>query len=148
SSLVAMLAILVGGIAVLSSSNASADVRPGDVITTANADKVKDITSPGTFYKVQNGMSMKIIPTGRIDWPPPYKDSTEKYSPQVKVGSDGRSIIGYVAGLPFPLLDPNDPQIAVKIMWNNAFRPIFSDDYDLRFFDCESVYEKVGQKQS
>ena len=127
---------------------ARADVKPGDFITVQNANKVKDITSPGTFYKVMHGMTMKIMPTGRIDWPPPYKDATEKYSAQVRLANDHRGIVGYVAGLPFPMLDVNDPNVATKIMWNNAFRPIFTDDYDLRFFDCESVYSEAGRKQT
>ena len=46
------------------------------------------------------------------------------------------------------MLDLNDPDVATKIMWNNAFRPIFTDDYDLRFFDCESVYGEAGKKQT
>jgi hypothetical protein len=49
-------------------------------------------------------------------------------------------LIGYVAGQPFPLLDANDPYVANKIIWNNVFRPITTDDYDLRFYDCDSVY--------
>jgi hypothetical protein len=53
-------------------------------------------------------------------------------------------LIGYVAGQPFPLIDPNDPQVAEKIIWNNVFRPITSDDYDLRFYDCETSYEQTG----
>ena len=119
---------------------ARADVKPGDVITAANASKVRDLVSPGVYYKVENGMSMKIVPTGQIDWPPPYKDATEKYSAQVRLSHDNRSLVGYVAGQPFPLIDTNDPQVATKIMWNNVFRPLLTDDYDLRFYDCESVY--------
>src|SRR5690242_17489697 len=107
---------------VLGLSGASfAQVKPGDMITPANATKVKDIVSPGTYYKLTHGMTMKIIPTGRIDWPPPYKDATEKYSGQVRLSTDRRGIVGYVAGLPFPMLDLNDPDVATKIMWNNAF---------------------------
>jgi len=101
---------------------------------------VKDLVSPGVMYKIQNGMSMKIVPTGRLDWPPPYKEATEKYSGQVRLSRDHRSMIGYVAGQPFPLVDANDPDVATKIMWNNQFRPLLGDDYDLRFFDCESNY--------
>jgi len=56
----------------------SAEVKPGDFITQDNATKVQDLLSPGVYYKVQNGMSMKIAPTERVDWPPPYKDATEK----------------------------------------------------------------------
>ena len=137
-------ALLLG----LTQGTTFAQVKPGDLITPQNATKVKDLVSPGTYYKVMKGMTMRIIPSGRIDWPPPYKDATEKYSGQVRLSSDHRGIVGYVAGLPFPMLDLNDPDIATKIMWNNAFRPIFTDDYDLRFYDCESVYGEAGKKQS
>jgi hypothetical protein len=125
-----------------------AQVRPGDFITMANAAKVKDLVSPGVLYKVENGMSMKIVPSQRIDWPPPYKDATEKYSAQVRLTQDHRSVVGYVAGQPFPLIDANDREVGVKIIWNNVFRPIQSDDYDLRFFDCDSAYEAPGKRQA
>ena len=62
---------------------ARAQVKPGDFITADKAGQVRDLVSPGVYYKVARGMSMKIIPTQRIDWPPPYKDATEKYSEQV-----------------------------------------------------------------
>ena len=42
------------------------------------------------------------------------------------------------------MIDSNDPDVAVKIIWNNVFRPITSDDYDLRFYDCDSAYERKG----
>ena len=82
---------------------------------------------------------MKIVPTARVDWPPPYKDATEKYSSQVQLSKDHRTVVGYVAGQPFPLIDANDPDVATKVIWNNVFRPINSDDYDLRYFDCDTV---------
>ncbi|MHB8383201.1 MAG: DUF1329 domain-containing protein [Candidatus Binataceae bacterium] len=125
---------------VLLAAPAAAQVKPGDKIGPDNAYKVKDLVSPGVYWRVQNGMQMVITPTERIDWPPPYKEATEKYSPQVRLSADHRSLVGYVAGQPFPLLDSNDPEVANKIMWNYFFRPISTDDYDLRFFDCESVY--------
>jgi Protein of unknown function (DUF1329) len=121
-----------------------AEVKPGDFITSANATKVQGLVSPGAYYKVQRGMTMKIIPSERIDWPPPYKEATEKYSGQVRLSPDHRSLVGYVAGQPFPLLDTNDPNIATKIIWNNVFKPMWSDDYDLRFYDCDTAYEQHG----
>ena len=33
---------------------------------------------------------MNIVPSERIDWPPPYKDATEKYSSQVRLTNDHR----------------------------------------------------------
>jgi len=76
------------------------------------------------YYMVQHGMQMNIVPTQRVDWPPPYMDATEKYSSQVRLTMDHRSMVGYVAGQPFPLIDANDPFVANKVIWNNVFRPI------------------------
>jgi len=118
---------------------ASAQVKPGDRITYGNSYKVKNLVSPGVYYKVVSGMTMRVVPTERIDWPPPYRDATEKYADQVRLSPDGRTAVNYVAGQPFPFLDANDPHIATKIMWDNAFRPITTDDYDLRYYDCDVV---------
>ncbi len=124
----------------ISNRPASAQVQPGDLITPDNASKVQDLVSPGQYLRVLHGMTIKVVPTERIDWPPPYKDATEKYSSQVQMSKDHRSLVGYVAGEPFPIVDANDPDAGTKVMWNVAFRPISSDEYDLRWFDCDSVY--------
>ena len=60
----------------------------------------------------------------------------------MRLSPDHRSLVGYVAGQPFPLLDLNDPDIATKIMWNSSFRPITTDDSDLRFFECQVEYTR------
>ena len=41
---------------------ASAQVKPGDVIGKKDADRIKDLVSPGIVWLVQRGMEMKIIP--------------------------------------------------------------------------------------
>ena len=41
----------------------------------------------------QHGMTMKIVPTVRVDWPPPYKDATEKYSSQDRRSRIGRNTL-------------------------------------------------------
>jgi hypothetical protein len=137
----AVVAIAIG-LAMFSQSPAVlAEIKPGEVVTADNAARIRELVSPGVYYKVQQGMSIKIVPTERMDWPPPYKEATEKYSGQVRLSNDGRTVVGYVAGVPFPLVDANDPQVATKIAWNNVFRPIWTDDYDLRFYDCDTAYE-------
>ena len=123
-----------------------AEVKPGDFITQDNATKVQDLLSPGVYYKVLRGMTMKIIPSQRVDWPPPYKDATQKYSGQVRLTDDHRSLLGYVAGQPFPRIDPNDPYAGTKIVWNLVYKPFYSDDYDLRFYDCETEYHAQGEQ--
>src|SRR5258708_19523614 len=104
-----------------------AGVNAGDTITKDQADKVADLVSAGNLMLVKQGMTMKIVPTDRLEWPPPYKSATEKYSPQVSLAPDG-TLKGYSAGLPFPLVDANDPNAALKVMWNFSYRPLYTDD--------------------
>jgi hypothetical protein len=118
-------------------SSALAQVKPGDLITKDNAAKVQDLVSPGNYVLVQNGMQIHVIASDKLEWPPPYKTASEKYSAQVSLTPDGE-IKGYVAGQPFPLLDPNDPEMALKVMWNFSFRPLYTDDADLRFAEIAS----------
>jgi hypothetical protein len=127
--------------------NAFAQVKPGDHISAKNAAMVKDLVSPGTYYAVTRGMGMDIVASQRVDWPPPFKIATEQYSSQVQLSADHRTVLGYVAGQPFPLLDPNDPYVATKIMWNSNFRPIATDDADLRFFECQVTQFNPGGPQ-
>ena len=125
---------------------AVAQVHPGDLITAQDAHKVEQLVSPGVYLRVTRGMSMQIVPSERIEWPPPYREATEKYSAQVSLSGDHRSLNGYVAGLPFPFIDPNDPDAGTKIMWNNTFRPTSTDDYDARDFSCISESEGLNRK--
>jgi Protein of unknown function (DUF1329) len=131
----------------VSTPAARAQVKPGELITPKNAYAVRDLVSPGTYVAVTRGMEMHIVPPGRIDWPPPYLEATEQYSAQVRLSADHRTLIGYVAGQPFPLLDANDPYVATKIMWNESFRPISTDDADLRFFECQVERFNPGHQQ-
>jgi hypothetical protein len=128
-----------------SSSVAHAQVQPDDVINPAKAEKVKDLVSPGVYLRVKNGLAMKIAETQAIEWPPPYKAATDANAAKVSL-VDHRTISGYVAGLPFPNIDPNDPDAAIKAVWNMQFRPVVSDDYDLRFVDCDFGYTKEGKQ--
>jgi Protein of unknown function (DUF1329) len=123
-----LAAVAIFALMTLSTTGLSrAGVSPGDTITKDQADKVADLVSPGNLIMVKQGMTMKIVPTGRLEWPPPYKSATEKFSPQVQLGADG-TLRNYVAGLPFPLVEPNDPNAALKVMWNFSYRPLYTDD--------------------
>lgn len=127
-------------------NSAVAQVQPGELITAQTARKIEPLVSPGVYLRVTHGMSLQIVPSERIDWPPPYREATEKYSAQVRLSNDHRSLVGYVAGLPFPFIDPNDADAGTKIMWNNTFRPTSTDDYDARDFSCISESEGLNRK--
>jgi len=125
----------------IATTSLAAPVKPGDDIDKNNVAVAADVLSPGNFILVQQGMQIHVVPTDKLDWPPPYKTASEKYASQVSLGSDGE-IKGFVAGQPFPLLDPNDPQVAMKVMWNFSYRPLYTDDADLRFAEIASYAPK------
>jgi len=123
---------------------ADAQVKPGDVITPSNSAKVANLVSPGNYQLVRQGMVMKIVPGSHLEWHPPYKAATEQYSPQVVLTPSG-DLVNYKAGLPFPLVDVNDPQAASKIIWNFEFRPLNTDDLDAP--GIEAVSHRPGQSE-
>ena len=126
---------------VLSALGASvhADVAPGDKIDATNVAKAKDLISPGLEWCIKRGFPITVVESKRVEWPKAYKEATEKYAPQVKLSADGLTVSNYVAGQPFPNLDPKDPQFALKIMWNYEYGFANGlDDTDLRNFDADT----------
>lgn len=108
--------------------HARADVQPGDLITKDNMDKAKEFLIPFTEWQLTNGLQMHIIEYKKIEWPSKYKEATEKYSSQVKLSADGKQLFNWVAGLPFPDIDVNDPLAGYKVMWNQETKPAYTDD--------------------
>jgi hypothetical protein len=108
---------------------ASAEIPPpGTVITKDNMDKYEEVLFPSLAYFVRNGMEIPVIEYGKYEWPPAYKEATEKYSGQVTLSADGRDVQNYVAGSPFPNIDANDPQAGTKWMWNHEQKTAYTDN--------------------
>jgi hypothetical protein len=73
-----------------------------------------------------------IVPTVRMSMPYQYLQDTEKYSGQVKLvhtSNGGTTVEGYVAGIPFPNIDPKDPEVAAKLMWDNYYEYVPAFQY-------------------
>jgi hypothetical protein len=125
---------------------ALADVSPGDTVDKASVAKAKGLISPAVEWCVNNGMTMKIVAPKPIGWPKAYKEATEKYSSQVKLAENGLSLSGHVAGSPFPKIDPADPKIALKVMWDYEYRPYPGTD-DFVEYDFPAETGAVGNGQ-
>jgi hypothetical protein len=124
--------------ALLLAAPAPATVAPGEVITAANLDAARDWLTPGVEWCVRRGMALRVIAARTIEAPVAYRDATERFAPQVRLASDGLTLQNYVAGLPFPVIDPSDPQAAVKVMWNSEYKWLATDDLDARDFDADA----------
>ena len=105
---------------------ATESVEPGDRITRANAGKVRSLVLPGVLRLVEQGMEMRIVEHTPLEDPPAYRHATEKFHAQVRLTPDGvLEESTYVAGRPFPIIDPNDRQGVVRIAlpYDPAIRP-------------------------
>ena len=129
--LVALACIIANGVPLSAA-------QPGEVITAANVDSVAEQVSPGMRWCIQHGMNLTIGPYKRVILPKAYTAATEQYAGQVRLGDNATRLDGYVAGMPFPSLDPNDPELATKIMWNYYYRPYFTDDYAWQNFAADT----------
>jgi len=129
---------------------AFAQPKPGERITGADADRIKDLVSPGVAWLVRHGMAMKIIAFQKTEDPPAFQVATEKYAGQTKLRDDGLiDESTYVAGRPFPVIDPNDPRAAIKIMYNYERSRYATDDLTTKFLDAETgtIDSKSAQQQ-
>jgi len=116
---------------------------PGSVVNVGNLDQYRHLLSPGVQWLVERGGTLPVRAYERIQDPPPYQEATEKFSGQVQLSPDGLQLINHVAGKPFPTIDPGDPWIATKLMFNFG-AAIAIDDSDTRNFDCDTG--QVGSK--
>jgi hypothetical protein len=113
--------------------------KPGETIGPAEVDRVKDLVSPGVAWLLRRGMSMKIVAHEKTDDPPAFRAATEKYAAQVKLRPDGWiDESTYVAGRPFPKIDPNDPHAAVKVMYDFERSRYATDDLTAKMMDAET----------
>jgi Protein of unknown function (DUF1329) len=130
--------LLVGSIlfALRTVAGASAP-EVGTVVGPEQVDAVADLVLPGVADAVRRGMRIEVGAHRAIPWRKAYRLATEKHGGQARLGPNGE-LLGYVAGLPFPRLEADDPQIAHKILWNYAFGPWGSDDATTWSFEWET----------
>jgi hypothetical protein len=111
----------------LKTTAAEADLKPGDTIGPDNWERVKGMVGDNLLDRIRQGYSFKIKESTRYDVPRQYMEATKKYSGKVRLGADGE-LLNYVAGRPFPQIEPRDPQAGQKVAWNFYWR-WRGDDY-------------------
>jgi hypothetical protein len=112
------------------STSASQTLTPGTIINAENAQRYANFIPAAAMLAIGHGLRLEVTPTNRIQWSKGFQNATEKYSPQVGLDQDDY-ITNYIAGMPFPLIDANDPKAATKIAYNWHFGPVMPDDFSL-----------------
>jgi hypothetical protein len=129
---VALWGASTGAAAGADTSGSPQEVAPGlkvgDVLDQSNAALAKDLLPPEILRHYQNGGYRNRImdyPLGTAKWEKAFLEATEKNAGQLDVDERG-SIVekgtgkqpSYYYGIPFPLIDANDPKAGVKVVWN------------------------------
>ena len=97
-------------------------ITPGMTINKDNAQVAAAVLPPEILKVIQAGdLEVPVQETTDVPLREEYINATLAGAAQVTLGPDG-TLSQYVAGLPFPLIDPADPQAGLKMGWNLRFR--------------------------
>lgn len=110
---------------------------PGTVVSAANAERWKHLLGPSIQWAVSRGATMPVVATTPAPMEPFREEATRKYSAQVSLTPDKNAMRNYVAGVPFPLVTDDDPDVAIKMMFNFEGR-IAVDDVTIRDLACDT----------
>jgi hypothetical protein len=103
------------------------ELKPGDTIGPHNWQKVEGMVGENLLNRIKQGYSFKIKPSKIYSPPKEYLQATKVYAGPVRLGRNGE-LLNYVAGQPFPQIDPQDPEAGSKLAWNFYWR-WSGDDY-------------------
>jgi hypothetical protein len=137
AALLTLGALTVAASALPTTATAEQNPPVGTVIDRANVEQYKDFFGPAMIWSIERGVKVNVGPYQKIEHPKPVQQATEQYSGQVKLGADKIHVENYVAGLPFPAVTADDPDKAIKHMFNYE-AAIEADDLDARNIDCDT----------
>ena len=93
-------------------------LAPGTKIEQDSWQGAQDYLPAGILDKIKAAeLAFEVQETTALPVSEAYITATHNHSEQVQLGADGE-LDGYVAGLPFPVLDPTDDQAGLKAAWN------------------------------
>ncbi|HLY37776.1 MAG TPA: outer membrane lipoprotein-sorting protein [Candidatus Binatia bacterium] len=124
-----MRGAVVGGLTFLLALTAGARaVEPGATIDAKTVEQVKDLLPPEIYAHFQKGEytnQLVDFPDSRWQWDDGFEEAT-KWNAEHLVLDEHKAPVDkatgnrpdYIRGLPFPNIDPNDPDAGYKALWN------------------------------
>ena len=119
------------GLAIGLGNVAAAEVPAGTVISKDNLDALRNESFEGKSigsmipekmeWMIRNqGLTLKIAHSKKIEMDPKYVEATQKYAKDVKFDAATRTVSGWTAGMLFPpeSIQMDDPNAGDKVIWN------------------------------
>jgi hypothetical protein len=111
---------------------AADDFKTGEMVDKTTAEKAKDLLPPEILKHYEDGgYANKFVdwPASQYNWAPDFKAGTDANEGKFTLAPTGTIIDKatgkqppFIIGHPFPTIDPQDPQAALKILWNHFYR--------------------------
>ena len=149
--------VLALGIAMVPMSRA-AELQTGHVIDARNLDDALQHSFQGhaladlipetvRLLIRDHNLQMPLKPIEKLPIADEYYQATAKFSGQVEFDPQTKLINNYVAGQPFPDINPDDPHAGYKVMYNNFYYfsmsgPSLDGDYDQLLVDDKNGLEQ------
>lgn len=158
-----VLALMVMGLSVGIAQ--AAELAEGTVISKENLDKLRNESFEGKAvgsmipekleWMIKNqGLTIKIAHSKKIQMDPKYVEATQKGLKAVKFNPADRTMSGWTAGMPFPpeVIKMDDPNAGDKVIWNLR-AATYGATMDLRnisftFISGDNGVERVQRWQS
>lgn len=95
--------------------------------------KLADLLTSGQEVMIRKwGLNMKLVPTTPYPIDSTWKAANERNRrDKVTLSSDKTHLVNYVAGVPFPDIDPKEPEAGLKLAWNFTYGRMIWDILDL-----------------
>lgn len=133
-------------------------LRPGMILDTSTAALAQGLLPPEIWQHYAAGKYRSRVvdyPTGNPNWEHSFVEETKENKQRLTVDERG-SIIDkitgkmpdYLYGLPFPDIDPSDPNASVKVVWNYFLATWYLGNYHMRtrlvMMSAKGVEREVG----
>lgn len=127
-------------VACVAAGDAHAEASPtpvaaGSTVERANVEQWRQLLGPSIEWSVRRGGRLGVVAAQAIPEEPVRAAATRLYAPGVRLSADGREMLDYVAGIPFPDVKADDPHAAAKLA-HNAVRRINVDDLETENPGC------------
>lgn len=117
-------------------------LKPGMILDASTAELAKGLLPPEIWQHYARGEYVsKIVhyPVGNPNWEKAFVEATKQNASRLTVDERGTVIDqetgkqpDYLYGLPFPHIDPADPQAGVKVVWNYYLATWYGGNAHLR----------------
>jgi hypothetical protein len=115
-----------------------AEPKPGERLSQENWQEAKDLLPDAVLHRFQDGSyqaSMATLPD--LSWGKKFKAASETNEGKFSIDAEDSLIATatkayppFLYGYPFPKVDPKDPQVAAKVVYDFSYTLLQADDAD------------------